>query len=500
MMNRYVLLSLACGLLAFARQTQPIQVPDSPYYSQGSGSRMAAEWEPAVGVMVAWPLALPHKLVVELAHDSRLITLVDNVSAGREARRWYARWGIDTTRVRFVVAPQGVDAWWVRDWGPYGVFGPDGSMKLGDPRYIYSTPETGPACADSLRFLFKDSRGRPVRTETDDAATRIIGSALGIPVLDLPFISTGGNVANDGQHAAFSTCVLLNENRYDGTPDDGFFSRNSTLLGLSRYHMLSNYEPLGIQHIDCFMKLLDEERILVARPPTSHPLRAVYDRIVDEELRPLKTAYGRPYELLRLDTAPFNEDPNGLAAYTNSLILNKTIYVPLFGIAQDSVALRQWSEAMPGYRVKGFTYRLADEPYVDEGTRKNYGAMGWRGGDALHCRTRALWDSAMLYMTLKRLPATVKVREPLTVYATLIDYSRKGLVANSPKLRWRVRGEGAWREVPLTQADAPTHFTATLPAGKAVGTVEYYVTATSRSGRTETLPRTAPAGFYTVRR
>lgn len=491
---RHLTLLFACSLLACTKQTQPAT---DAYYTQGNANRMAAEWEPAVGVMVAWPLAVPYKLVVELANDSQLITLVANEQAGREARRWYARWGIDTTRVRFAVAPQGVDAWWVRDWGPYAVFGPDGTMKLGDPRYIYSTPATSPSCSDSLRFIYKDSRGRPVLTEAEDQATGAVGRSLGVPVLDLPFISTGGNVANDGQHTAFSTCILTNENRFNGTADDAFFSRNNTLLGLSRYNILSNYEPAGIQHIDCLLKLLDEERILVARPPVGHPLRAVYDRIVADELSQLKTAYGRPYELLRIDTAPF-DGRDELDAYTNSLILNKTIYVPLFGIAQDTVALRQWSEAMPGYRVKGFTYRLSEEPNLPEETQKHYGTMGWRGGDALHCRTRALWDSAMLYMSAKRLPPRTTANQPLTVYATIIDYSRRGLVENSPKLRWRVRGEGAWREISLKKADDPTHFSATLPANATTGTIEYYLTATSVSGRTETLPRTAPVGYYTT--
>lgn len=256
MITRYTTLLLSLTLLACTKQTK--LAPDA-FYTQGNTNRMAAEWEPAAGVMVAWPLAIPYKLVVELANDSQLITLIENEQAGREARRWYAQWGIDTTRVRFAVAPQSVDAWWVRDW-------------------------------------------------------------------------------------------------------------------------------------------------------------------------------------------------------------------------------------------------VAEESYLDEETKKHYKTMGWRGGDALHCRTRALWDKDMLYMTAKRLPASVGKNEPLIVYTTIIDYSKKGLVANSPKLHWRVRGEAAWQETPLTEADTATHFMATIPAKAAAGTIEYYLTATSTSGRTETLPRTAPAGYYSVRR
>jgi agmatine deiminase len=72
------------------------------------------------------------------------------------------------------------------------------------------------------------------------------------------------------------------------------------LLGFKTYHILSNFELTGIQHIDCFMKLLDEERILVAEPPKDHILYPIYERIVEHELKNLKTIYGRPYQIQRI--------------------------------------------------------------------------------------------------------------------------------------------------------------------------------------------------------
>lgn len=43
-------------------------------------------------------------------------------------------------------------------------------------------------------------------------------------------------------------------------------------------------------------------------------------------------------------------------------------------------------------------------------------------------------------------------------------------------------------------------FSAELRDGASLMPFEYHIVAASRSGRRETLPRTAPAGFYTVRR
>ena len=90
-------------------------------------------------------------------------------------------------------------------------------------------------------------------------------------MVSLPFSFTGGNVISDGQRSAFSTCIITNENRYTGVTDEKFFKDARKILGIENYNIISNFEDKGIQHIDCFMKLLDEERIFVMRPPADHP-------------------------------------------------------------------------------------------------------------------------------------------------------------------------------------------------------------------------------------
>jgi len=467
------------------------------YYVQGNQNRTAAEWESAKGTLITWPLCIPYKLAIELAKDNHLYTLVENDSIGKEAEKWYRKWGIDAANNTLVYAPQGIDAWWTRDWGPSAVFAPDGTMKLGDGKYIYSTPETGLACDDSLHFLYQDKGNNIIKTETDDNATVSVGKGLQIPILDLPFITTGGNVMTDGLGTAFSSCILLNENQYFQVPPDKFFSLNASLLGFKQYHILSNFEKVGIQHIDCFMKLLDEERILVAEPPKDHELYTVYEHIVENELKKLKTVYGRPYQILRIKIGRYDQER--LAAYTNSIILNKTIYVPLFQIEEDSTALKTWQQAMPGYTVKGFTFALKDEPIVSKEMAAKYvSGYGWNFGDALHCRTRAVWDPEMLYISVKRLPSKVVSNELLTLYATVIDYSKKGLVVASSKLHWRVKGEQNWKTILLKPTSNNTHFYVTIPIKKSNKTIEYYLSAASKSGSRETMPRTAPSGFYTV--
>jgi agmatine/peptidylarginine deiminase len=489
-----MILSVVATWSCSGKLNKSIDLSEANFYTQRDHNRVAAEWEPALGTMITWPLCIPHKLVIELAKDNHLYTLVANKTSKKEALEWYTKWGIDSTKNTFVFAPQGIDSWWVRDWGPSAVFKVGGKMKLGDGKYVYSTPYTGIQCGDSLGFIYKMKDNTIIKTETEDSETLYLGQALNIELLDLPFVNTGGNVQTDGLGTAFSTCVLLNENRFFGVPQEKFFDLNKNLLGLDRYHIISNFETRGIQHIDCFMKLLDEERILVAEPPKDHYLYNTYENIVKNELSKLISPYGRPYQILRVKTSRFRKE--ALAAYTNSLILNKTVYVPLYKIKEDSIALQTWREVMPGYTIKGFEFDLVDEPFTTQQMKDHYQTYGWVGDDGLHCRTRAVWDSAMLFITTKRIEPEVNSNHANIVCTTIIDYSKIGLVKEKCNLFWKMAGETDWNKIVLNQVEGTDHFFAEIPLHKSGTTIEYYVSATSNSGRMETQPRTAPLGTY----
>ncbi|HPW62572.1 MAG TPA: agmatine deiminase family protein [Cyclobacteriaceae bacterium] len=484
---------LILTLLASCKSTDQKEPNLENRYLEINKVRTAAEWEPALGTMIVWPLGIPYKLVVELAKEGKLFILVENENTKAEAQRWLTQWGVDSQQVEFIYAPQGIDAWWVRDWGPSAVFYQDDVMKLADGKYIYSTPISGLACDDSLRFLYTNAKHQIELTDTDDQASQKFAEALHYKMVALPFVNTGGNVLTDGAGTAFSTCVLLNENRYDGTDEQEFIKHNAELLGLNNYHVISNFEEMGIQHIDCFMKILDPERILVARPPADHVLYPIYENIVANELEKLVTPYGRPYNILRLDTYRYQGED--LAAYTNAIIINKSVFVPLFNIPGDSMALKQWREAMPGYEVKGFTYSLAGEPVLDPKVKQHYKNYGWDEGDALHCRTRAVWDDKMLYLSMRSIDSREGTTDGYPAYITINDYSRVGLVENEQKIFWRIKGQSTWNEV-LLKEEMHTHFTGSIPHAPKGETIEYYVSASSKSGRTETVPRTAPNGFY----
>jgi agmatine deiminase len=467
------------------------EVPSSP-----PRLRVAAEWEPALGVLVSWPPFLPHRLLVELARDSRLYVLVAEAAAEEEARSWLEGWGVDLGRVEFLEVPRTDDAAWTRDWGPHPVFGVDGRLRLGDARYDLSTPDSALDCDAELLTPWNGGWGgrfQDYDVTLDDAAPTAVANAWGLEALEVPFVLTGGNFMTDGRGAALSSCILTNENRRNGLSEEQFFEQAAELLGLERYTILPNFEDEGIQHIDCLLKLLDDRRILLARPPADHPLFERYQAFADEILPALECTGGGRYEVLRLDTAPYRGE--ALAAYTNSLILNDVVYVPLFGIPQDRVALDQWQAALPGHRVKGFEFRLEDEPILDDQAHRMYDELGWRSFDALHCRTRAVWDPHMLHLAVDRVPPTVRGATGHVVRARIVAYSGEPILARRLVVRWRLKGLGAWLESPLTRSADGT-FEARIAEGVAAGPIEYYVLAADASGREERAPRQAPEALY----
>jgi hypothetical protein len=197
-------------------------------------------------------------------------------------------------------------------------------------------------------------------------------------------------------------------------------------------------------------------------------------------LATITSVYGRPYTLLRIDTPRYRKDY--LANYTNALILNQKVYVPLFGIAGDKPALETWRAAMPGYEVCGFEFSQGED--------------SWSYTDSLHCRTRAIWDRNMLHMTHERLGARVARADKQPIEVHIRDYSGTGLIEDKLQLVWRTVESPKWTQVRLEPAAQAHIFQATIEGLRPGQSVEYYLTAASRSGRQESLPRTAPKGCY----
>ncbi len=436
---------------------------------------MCAEWEPAYGTLIRWPLGIPSTLVVELAADDSLYVLVETAGQESQARSAFAGYGVNLDHVRFIRA--NTYSHWTRDWGPHSVFDGEGRYGITDP-YFDGYPwvpgcfiDAGPRATTTAAALPRQGvRGY----EEDDAVNAVLAAEFGCPLHELPAYCTGGNIMCDGQGGAFSTRQMYLENAPLWS-EAQFRQLAEEYLGIHTYHLVDKPEVHGIQHIDCYAKLLDEETVLIKEVAPGHEEYACIEHLVDE-IAALTNGYGRPYRIERVYCGSLGG--SAVAAYTNSLILNEKVLVPVFGIGTDDAALETYREIMPGYEVIGFY------------------SSSWYYYDALHCRTMGIFDRQMLRMAHRRLDREVEPATEYPIEVFIDDRSETGLVSEALNVFWRQEGAPQWQRLPLEQAAGADSFRAALPGQPPQTTVEYYVAAADSSGRSETLPPSAPEGCY----
>ena len=90
-------------------------------FAQIPDYRVVAEWEPALGTMIRWPLGIPSDLVVELAEDDIIYVLVETNNQQNQATNNFNNWGVNFENVVFISTD--TYSHWTRDHGPQFVIG-----------------------------------------------------------------------------------------------------------------------------------------------------------------------------------------------------------------------------------------------------------------------------------------------------------------------------------------------------------------------------------------
>lgn len=464
-MKKHTILSLF-GLLFLAIM--------SSHLSAQHERRFVAEWEPAWGTLIRWPLGIPSDLVVELAKDDSLYVLVANQSQMDQAIYTFSSWNVNLDHCQFIIAP--TNSHWTRDWGPHYAFNEAGVGGIADP--VFDGYPWVPGCfiSHTNQTEIPSSVRNPAgRYEFDNQVNGILAETFSCPLISLPIYLTGGNVMVDGRRTAIATQQMLDEN-FPGIDEETFRQIAADSLGITNFIIVDNPEIHGIQHIDCYAKFLNEETILVKQVDPWHAEYACCEALADH-LAAENNAYGEPYNIVRIYCG--NYSGTNVAAYTNSLILNNKVLVPLFGILEDQQALQVYEQAMPGYEVIGF----------------EWGA--WYHYDALHCRTMGIFDRYMLRIEHKPLRGEQHFEGLPLIKARIDARSETDLIAEELRLYWRKQGHLGWNFEYLQPLADTDSLYAIIPDAELNRTYDYYIAAADVSGRFETVPPPAPQGFYT---
>ena len=405
--------------------------------------RFVAEFEPMQAVMISYAgyygFGIPTSLIAQLADNCHLYCVVSSYNQS-SAQNTMQNGGVNMNNVTFINAP--VDSYWIRDYGPWYIF-EDKSPAIVDNRY---------------------NRDRP----NDDNMSQVFANYLDIPLYGMNLTHTGGNMMEDGRGHGVSDELVFRENNYNET---NVRNKMRDYLGIDPYHVTLDPQGLYIAHVDCWGKYLAPDKILIARIPQSDPHYSDYEAVA-ELFANTNCCWGYPYQVFRVDE-PGGEDI--IAPYTNSLILNKTVYVPIGSNSTlNQQALAVYQEAMPGYEIIGVS---------------NYSSGGgWYNTDALHCRTRGVMDFNMLFVDHRDVIfGEQEWSDSIAITSKFIAYSGQELKQDSLLVYYSING-GDYQTALMTATGNPDEYVGYITGYESEAEIDYYVFGADESGHRYTQP------------
>lgn len=431
---------------ALLRKPDKRGAPDTPV-------RAIGEFETMEGVVISYrnsikeksEFGIPLDLIKDMAEITTVYCLVNDGDQS-SAEEEMSGASVKMNNVEFVVGA--VNSYWTRDYAPWWI-ATNGKIEIIDFHY-----------------------NRPSRPD-DNKVPGLLGRYFNVNAYYMDMIHCGGNFMTDGYGNGFSTKLVWTENAdYTMTEIDDLARE---YLGINRYIITEDPLQAYIQHIDCWGKLLAPDKILITDVSESNPNKNLYDEVT-EYYSNLKTAYGTPFKIYRV----YSEGE----PYTNSLIVNKNVFVPLKGTSNDENALKAYRDAMPGYTVKG--YLNTDNV--------------WETTDALHCRVKGIADRELLYVNHYPLHDTVTSNDDsgFKIDCSIKSYGNNNLIDDSLIVFYKYDSGKDFQAIKISNT-VNDQFIGYIPYSESqndVDSIFYYIYAKDESGRRQMQPFIGPEEPY----
>jgi agmatine/peptidylarginine deiminase len=366
------------------------------------------------------------------------------------------------------------DDWWTRDYGPMAVY----SKNL-----------------DSISFVdMKYYDGR----DKDNVFPGQMAAMMGYNNYVTSLNSEGGNLMGDGYGRLFFSSVIRNVNADNTIHSTPWTNQQTydTLKQLFNTPLLTDLTTLncdgGTGHIDLYVKLIDEQTIIMAQYPSE--ITASDKTIIEDNyqvISALQGPYGRPYRILRVEH-PTND--NGLHTrktcnqidqdarnFINGLSLNGSFIFPSYydgvsgNAAQHNRIMAYYKKIMPGYKIVPIDSR----------------EMSPLGG-AIHCITMQIPVENPIRIWHPSLDGIVPA---LPSYHILSKIDNKSGIAEA-SCYWKKNNASTWNKKVLT--DSSGYWVGDIVSAGLQGddSLYYYIEAKSTNGKTATKPLNASKGGY----
>ena len=234
-------------------------------------------------------------------------------------------WGVNTGFIEFLDVEE-TDSIWTRDYGPVSHVSEDGKVGFVDFRYYKKRMH-------------------------DDAIPTRLANHWDINVFRISMSFEGGNFMSDPHGTCYATEKIYKQN--GGYPKNQIDAWMEEYLGCTQMVIAKLPAGLGTGHIDMFSKLMSDDTVILGyydpevRPDNAGILdenAAIFDAVVTES--------GDSLEVHRL---PLPWDESGVwFTYTNALIVNDTVLVPVYGSFKEleAEALEVYEAAAPGLEIQ----------------------------------------------------------------------------------------------------------------------------------------------------
>jgi agmatine/peptidylarginine deiminase/acetyltransferase-like isoleucine patch superfamily enzyme len=397
--------------------------------------RSIAEFEPQRGALIRASVSgssvtfgVPIQLIREIAEEDTLYIVCSNQTAANTIQNYLTNNTINSSQVKYIF--NATNSHWTRDYGPWFVENETHQLEVID---------------------FPYNRNRP----NDSQVPRAFANATGNTIYGMPLLHTGGNFMTDGMGVAASCDLVDYENScYNQNELDSLYLN---YLGITTYHTIPDPLNSYIQHIDCWGKFLAPDKIMILQVPSNNANYSDLENAA-QYFANQTSSYGNKYKVYRVYTP--NNQP-----YTNSLILNNKVLVPMnptYGSSCYQAALDSYQQAMPGYEIIGVSYN------------------DWYDTDALHCRAIQLPQSDMLRIVHQPVLDSIPFENSVTIAATVYTLGNNSGITYDVKLHYQINQNNYQTLDMILQS---SQYEAVIQNLNPNDTVRYYIEATNSNNK-----------------
>ncbi len=298
--------------------------------------RTPAEWERSEEILLRWGDSGLDSYYLEMTREIAEVSYATIVTGSQDSADSIANYlennGVNMDNVSFYIV--NTDTIWMRDYGPISIIDKT-SGELSFVNMMYDRWNRWEDDAFPWRY-----------------ANEIEVDCYSMTDGDNWFRLEGGNLMVDGAGIFYTTdrCFEQNDPSHGGDlTEEEVIQWATDYFNLVEFRDVIRLSNDGTGHIDMQIKLLNETTVLISEVSSDDN---DYERL-EYNVRYFenRTARnGQPYNIVRV---PFEKPGGTHYTYTNSLIVNNKVLVPVYNRATDSEALQIYQDNMPEYEIVG---------------------------------------------------------------------------------------------------------------------------------------------------